>query len=338
MPTASMPRRRSGSMTDEDRAEYREQQRQRADALLDALLTQEGWSGWLRLRRNLHSYSWANQALIAAGASEQAALARAGDPAAPVTPCAAMPTLVKGASAWKRDGYHPARGTRGLSIWAYRSRRRRDGSWSCCGARLTGDRCGECGRSDHYFAVVPVFDASQVRSFGTGEAPPPRPDARVPVEGDDPGSELLPVLHRWALAEGIAATVDLDCDDRRGEGGSWTPRTRALRVCRRISGVERSANSRLRTMIHELAHALGITSLATGSTLTYADAEVAVECVSYVVAGTVGLDTSGEAVPYMAGWGGERARTLVRELAPLIDAAAKRIEAPLLVALETAAA
>ena len=62
-------------LTDEQRAAYRDQKRQEAEQQLDALLSQEGWATWLRLRRTLHSYSWTNQVLIATQAWAQHALA-----------------------------------------------------------------------------------------------------------------------------------------------------------------------------------------------------------------------------------------------------------------------
>jgi hypothetical protein len=106
-------------------------------------------------------------------------------------------------------------------------------------------------------------------------------------------------------------------------GGWWDPRAATVTVVGRGS-----PNAQLRVLIHELAHATGISSNNPDLELTYADAEVAVECVSYMVASTAGLDTSSESIPYMAGWGAERARTKVRTLAALIDGTAKHLEAP----------
>ncbi|MGH2715347.1 MAG: hypothetical protein ACRDM7_15940 [Thermoleophilaceae bacterium] len=326
-------------MTDEERAEYRERKRQDAEQALDRLLTQEGWSTWLRLRRSLHEYSWTNQVLIAQQAYEQATAAAAGmwardgwQGGAPDTPCAETPTLVKAAGRWKRDGYHPAKGTRGLYVWAFHSRRRKDGVFACCGILHRPDQrnCTDCGRPDHYFKLAPVFDASQVRSFETGEPPAVELPPREPITGDDLGWMLEP-LAEWAL-EGPVATIDLQATSEHGERGSWNPQTRHLRVCLHIapgSTAAASDNARLRVLLHELAHAHGVSSRNDRLDLSYGEAEVAVECVSYMVAATAGLDTSGEAIPYMAGWGGEDARAKVRALAALIDQTAKTIEQPI---------
>src|SRR5690242_6731576 len=199
-------------LTDEERAERREQKRKDAEERLDLLLSEEGWAAWLRLRRNLHSFSWANQVQIAMQARQQAAAAAAGyfasqgwQGGAPDTPCDEIPTLVKAAYRWKHDGYHPAQGTRGLYIWVFKSRRRKDNTWRCCGKTLTSERrCPKqaCGKVDHYFQLGPVFDASQARSFETGERPVIELPQPQPVEGQDPGGWLCVALADHAVEAG----------------------------------------------------------------------------------------------------------------------------------------
>lgn len=320
---------RSPKLSPEETAAKRQALREQAEGLLDQMLTEEGFATWLRLRRNVHSYSWANQVLLLFGALDQATAAARGAAGAPETPCDPAPTLVKAGSKWKKDGYHPAKGTRALRVWGPQSRLRKDGTWTCCGQTLTAkhSKCGQCGKEQVYFNLVPTFDASQVRSFESGERPDVNPPQGQPIEGDDLAFLLRP-LAEWAVAEGLASSVDLAATPTRGEGGSFNTLTRELRVC------EQSGNAALRTLIHELAHAAGVTSKkidgAEDLGLSYADAEVAVECVSYIVAGTVGLDTSSESIPYMAGWGGEGAREKVRLLAKVIDETAKRLEGPIL--------
>jgi len=78
-------------------------------------------------------------------------------------------------------------------------------------------------------------------------------------------------------------------------------------------------------MPHELAHALGIGYADHGR----ARAEVIVDCVTYVVLGSVGLDVAGETVPYIAGWGESGELDAVHNDAKTIDRIAKRIEAAL---------
>jgi len=60
-----------------------------------------------------------------------------------------------------------------------------------------------------------------------------------------------------------------------------------------------------------------------------AHAEVIVDSATLVVLGGLGLDVSGETVPYVAGWGEDGALDAVTEFAHLIDDLARRVEAAL---------
>jgi hypothetical protein len=53
---------------------------------------------------------------------------------------------------------------------------------------------------------------------------------------------------------------------------------------------------------------------------------VLVDCVTYVVYSSVGLDVGGESIPYVAGWGEDGALDAIREYAETIDTIARRIE------------
>lgn len=80
-------------------------------------------------------------------------------------------------------------------------------------------------------------------------------------------------------------------------------------------------NSQVRTLIHEIAHAHEIGYAEYGRNA----AEVLVESVTYIVCGAIGLDTTGESIPYVAGWDNDDLDTLER-FAHLVDATARRIE------------
>ena len=307
------------ALSEAERRARREHKRAEAEERLDELVGQEAWARWLRLRRGVHDFSWTNQVLVVLGAAAQGF----------------APRLVKAASRWRGDGYHPARGTRALYVWAPHSRLRRDATWACCGDTLTARQrtCPHCARQQTYFRLRPVFDASQVRSFETGQEPQLEPPPSEPTTGDQLGWLLGP-LAQHAIAAGWVNSVCLTAASTRGEGGSFDQRTRRLTVCATDPhGRAIAANARLRVLVHELAHAHGLSSHNDEHQLSYAEAEVCVECVSYVVAATAGLDTAGEAIPYLAGWGGEQARQTVRRLAALIDATAKALEEPLLALL-----
>jgi hypothetical protein len=76
------------------------------------------------------------------------------------------------------------------------------------------------------------------------------------------------------------------------------------------------------TRLHELAHALGLGYGQYGRE----KAEVLVDCVTYVVCSSAGLDVGGESIPYIAGWGEDGALDAIREYAQTIDDIARRIE------------
>jgi len=83
---------------------------------------------------------------------------------------------------------------------------------------------------------------------------------------------------------------------------------------------------------YEIAHAHG---------LGYTDygrerCEVLVDCVTYIVCSSVGLDVGGESIPYIAGWGEDGALKAIREYAETIDTIAHRIEDALAPAPESA--
>lgn len=74
--------------------------------------------------------------------------------------------------------------------------------------------------------------------------------------------------------------------------------------------------------MHELAHAFGVTY----ASHSRPEAEVIVDTVTYVVCSGAGLDTAGESIPYVAGWGEDGALDAVRNAAETIDAIARRLE------------
>jgi hypothetical protein len=83
----------------------------------------------------------------------------------------------------------------------------------------------------------------------------------------------------------------------------------------------------IQTLIHELAHHLiRVEEREEDLKLSYRVEEVVVESVAYSVCAGLGLDTSGDSVPYLAGWGGEEAADQLERYAQLIDRLAKRIE------------
>jgi len=83
------------------------------------------------------------------------------------------------------------------------------------------------------------------------------------------------------------------------------------------------ANAQVRVLVHEIAHALGIGYRDYGRE----QAKVLVDTATYIVCRSVGLDTSGSSVPYIAGWGEDAGLDAIRRFAATIDSTARQIEA-----------
>lgn len=138
-----------------------------------------------------------------------------------------------------------------------------------------------------------------------------------PITGDS-HAHLLDPLTR--LAAGLSFRVERRALDGSAEG--WCDSDRKLIVIN--AGL--AANAQVRVLVHEIAHALGIGYADRGR----ARAEVMVDCVTYVVCGRLGLDTGGESIPYVAGWGEDGALEAIQADAQTIDEVARRIETALL--------
>jgi hypothetical protein len=83
-----------------------------------------------------------------------------------------------------------------------------------------------------------------------------------------------------------------------------------------------SVNAEVRVLVHELAHAHGVSYKDYGRQ----DAEVIVETAGTIVCGSIGLDTSGEAIPYLAEWGEASDLDAMRKHAATVDEIARKLE------------
>ena len=82
-------------------------------------------------------------------------------------------------------------------------------------------------------------------------------------------------------------------------------------------------NAQVRILIHECCHAHG----ADYETYDRAACEVIVDCATHIACATIGLDVSGETIPYITGWGDAHgALAAVTTFAGVIDDLSARIE------------
>jgi hypothetical protein len=162
-----------------------------------------------------------------------------------------------------------------------------------------------------FFKTTFVFDVSQTEPPGADPAPLEPP--RQALTGDSHAHLLAPLQ---AFAESLGYTISFE--PIRGSSGGWCD-TAAKRI---VVDADAPANARVRTLVHETIHALGVDY----QRYTRAQAEVIVDTTTLIVLSAAGLDTSGETVPYLAGWGEHGALEAVTEFAQLIDTLARRVD------------
>ncbi|GIK77731.1 MAG: hypothetical protein BroJett022_14210 [Actinomycetes bacterium] len=294
---SSPTQRRSDRKRPSANAEHegrRERDRRRLEEATRALQDSEGWRRWIALRRHngLARYSTTNQLLLACEAWARGTELN----------------YVAGYRWWSEHGYQVRRGERGYAIMAPLAR------W------IEDEGTGERVRRIVGFRSVSVFDRSQVEAGPDAVAIEP-PQAE-PLSGDS-HAHLLPKLR--GFADSIGVRVDIESVPGAARGFY-------RRRDSRIVVAPDDPNAMVRTLLHELAHALlaergGGDSVGGRVALDYAEEECVVECAGHVAAAAAGLDTSGEAVAYCAGWGEDGKLEVVAEAARLIDALAARLEA-----------
>lgn len=163
------------------------------------------------------------------------------------------------------------------------------------------------------FKGVGVFDRSQVAAIdGRVQAPLEAPSQ--PLTGDSHAHLLEPMV-TFANSLGFAVSFE----PIPGATGGWCD-PRAKRI---VVDADQPANARLRILTHETIHALGVGYSEYGRER----AEVIVDTATVIALGAAGLDTTGETIPYIAGWGEDGALQAVTEFATLINDLATRVEA-----------
>jgi hypothetical protein len=278
-----MARRR---LSEAEKDARRRADRERLEQAARELLSSDGWKRWIRVRatNGLARYSLRNQWLIALECHRRGI----------------TPTYVAGFRAFLQLNRCVRKGEHAIRILAPIAVKERDEHGEETGAKRT------------FFRSVPVFDVSMTDPLPGMEPVPLAPPAQ-PIEGDSHADQIPPLV---ALAPELGYSVETRRLPEAGPGGWCDPKRREIVIA------DGPANRRLRTLVHELAHALGIVYERYGRKR----AEVLVDCASYIVCGSVGLDIGGETIPYIAGWGEDSAFDAIREYAETIDAIARRIE------------
>jgi antirestriction protein ArdC len=279
-------------LTDEERAERRRAEREYARQAVEQLRSSEGWQRWLASRRHFHSYSLANQLLIA--------MAR---------PTA---TRVAGFRKWLQLGYAVNRGERAIRIWAPCPPTRKQV------VRWESDGADPDQRPRTYFKLVPVFAQDQVSPL----PPPAQPTPLEPPIHDLEGDDLADVIPKL---DGLAREIGCTVQEQPMAGsahGSYEIDTGRIAI-----DVELSANAKVKTRCHELAHALIRRDREDGDPeLEQASEELVAESVAFTCVGALGIRSDGYSVPYLASWAEASELDVLEQTAGLIDRLASRIE------------
>lgn len=203
-------------------------------------------------------------------------------------------TRIAGFRKWQELGRQVRKGERAVRILAPHTAKRTNAD--------TGEE-----ETHTYFRAVPVFDVGQT----DGEPLPEIPCE--PLTGDSHAA-MLPRLERFAKS--IGWTVE---SGDTGDADGWAnPSEQRIRLSTMLG----EPNRRVRTLVHELVHALGVRYGEYGREV----AEVLTETAAFVACRSLGLDTAGMSVPYVAGWGESDDLDAIREYASVVDSMARQIE------------
>jgi N-terminal domain of anti-restriction factor ArdC len=279
-----MTRRSRRHRSEQERAERRCADRERLRKAARELLSSDGWARWVRARSMFRAYSAGNCMLLALQCHERGI----------------EPEHIAGFRTWLKLGRCVRKGETALRILAPVTVKERDAHGA------------ETGERRVFFRTAFVFELSQTEPLPGIEPVPLEPPSQ-PLSGDSHGHLLEPLEH-FARTFGYSVSYQ----EIPGPAGGWCD-ARARQI---VVDAGAPANGRVRTLIHECAHALGIDY----ERYSRPQAEVIVDTVTYVVCAGAGLAVDGESIPYVAGWGEEGALEAVSEFAETIDMIARRIE------------
>jgi antirestriction protein ArdC len=272
--------------------ERRESDRAKAREAVERLRSSDGWQRWLACRRHFHSYSLANQLLIAMQL-----------PGA---------TRVAGFRAWLKLGYGVRRGETALRIWVPMPPTKKAlEEWQAQGSVASQ-------KPRTRFRLGPVFDRSQVEPLPAPATPAPLDPPIVPLEGDELGWAWGPLVE---LAATVSCVVEVERLPERYDG-YFLPERRIISISDR-----HATNHQVATLVHELGHLLLRAEREDEDyPFGYSGEELVVESVAYTVCGSIGLDTAANSIPYMASWAEQASIDTIELAAATIDRVAKRIE------------
>lgn len=172
-------------------------------------------------------------------------------------------------------------------------------------------------------------DRSQVDPLPPPAEPVPLDPPIVALEGDDLAWAWPALVDLGAEIGSVVVVKPLP----HGCGASYDTTTLAIAI-----NDAASINQRVKTLVHELGHALVRAEPGDDEApMSYDEEELVVEPVAFTVCGSLGIDTSGYSIPYLASWSENAELATIEHAAALIDRIARRIEDALEAAVPDAA-
>lgn len=270
-PKKRLTKKEWGKLSSTEKAELRKQKvKEGEDAFNEAmavLVDDESFREALRAASMCHKYSTRNRLWVA--------VQRGGNIIGPVASY----------SDWKNKlGYQVRKGEVGAMIWVpvpvkIKAKVHDDPDEDA--AEITKTR----------FKIGKVFTRDQVDPI-EGKALNLDGPAPAPIEGDSHG-HLVPLLKTY-LADKIGWSFKELDKDSANQCYGWCDRTNKEIAVR----TDMPANGQVRTFVHELIHALGVSYDEYGRSL----AETITESACYLVCRAIGLDVLDTSVPYVANW------------------------------------
>ncbi|MFD1676087.1 ArdC-like ssDNA-binding domain-containing protein [Alicyclobacillus fodiniaquatilis] len=264
---------------------------EKLEAGILSLMDSQTWKNYLRFQSKFHSYSFTNSLLIwfqKPGA-----------------------TYVAGFNKWKELGRHIKKGEKGIQIFAPLFRKQRtstdDAELSLDGEPTETNNSKPAVKMLSGFRIVYVFDVSQTE----GE-PFEVPNLEVNIlHGDCEWYEQLRSVCPFPVTEVSVEVLG-------GANGDFNRSTNAIRVLESLPELQKA-----KTLVHEWGHGLLHGKWAELPDIEKCELEA--ESVAFVVAQSLGFDTSTYTFGYIAGWNGEDAVERLRKSAIRIQNAADQI-------------
>ncbi len=215
-------------LSEAEREQRRSAERERVKEAAEQLLTSEGWQRWVRARSMFRRYSAHNCMLIALDFHLRGI----------------EPEPVAGFRTWLKLGRCVRKGEHGIRIAARVTPRKAEPGAEAPEREQTEER----DRRPVRFTTVAVFALSQTDPLPGVEQLPLEPP-REPLTGDSHAHLLEPL---GELATQLGYTVSFE--EIPGATGGWCD-SHAKRI---VVDSSQPVNGQVRTLVHELVHALGV--------------------------------------------------------------------------------